>query len=74
MDRGQTFCFQWIEPRYLFHTWSRPEYFGLPKPGPEYLKKITPRPPPPPWESNGRSLIPGDRPSLAKSERAEKWS
>ena len=45
MDRGQTF-FQWMEPKYVFHTWSRPEYYFGPK-------KTSP---PPPWESNSRSL------------------
>ena len=30
MDRGQIFLFQWMEPRYVFHTWSSPEYsFGI---------------------------------------------
>ena len=46
MDRGQTFFFQWMEPRYFFHTWSRPEYFFLPKPEPEYFFLKKPRPPP----------------------------
>ena len=48
MDRGQTFFFQWMEPRYFFHTWSRPEYFFWPKPEPEYFFQKNPRPPPPP--------------------------
>ena len=56
MDRGQTFFFQWMEPRYFFHTWSRPEYFFCQNQSQNIFFKKKPGPPPPPWESNGRSL------------------
>ena len=39
----------------IFFTHVQGQNFFLPKPGPEFFFKKKPAPPPP-WESNGRSL------------------